>query len=391
MNLWAILSLIPGACHILLGIYVFLKQPKRSLNIVFFLFETSLAIWCLFEFGHRFTNNPQTAYLCLRISAIGWCFMNSLCANFILLFSRYEKFLKNKLIYIALYLPPPLILYLFINTELIFKHDLVKIYYGYNLFPGNFIGIYILYYMLLYFFVIYILYEVNKKGIILEKYQIKSIFFGTTIFLVLTSLTNIILPGLRIPSPELGTTFSIFWSTALSYAIHKYKPLIINSLKEKGILSPRKYFLEKCKIYLIQENKPIKAYEIFHDQITHGYLGLCISKYDPKKVKKDYNFSNIPIIWLTFNSSENAVSPKDLNSITSSISNFVKENENSILMLDCFDQIKFANGFKKSFHFLLELKNINIINKSIMLISIPPKMFSSVQISAIQKELEDIA
>ncbi len=202
--------------------------------------------------------------------------------------------------------------------------------------------------MLLYFFAIYILNDVRKKGIILEKYQIKSIFIGTTAFFVLTSLANVILPGLRIPSPELGTTFSVFWGGALFYAIHKHKPLTINSTKEKGLSNPQKYLLEKCKAYLTEENKPVKAYEIFHDLITHGHLGLCISKYDPEKIKRDYNISNTPVIWLTFNSLQNAVSPKDLNSILSSISDFVKENENAIFIIDCFDQIKLPTDLRKA-------------------------------------------
>lgn len=390
MNPWSILSLIPGIFHVIFGIYVLIKQPKRYLNIVFFLFEMSLAIWSLSEFGHRATNNSQTAYVCIQISAIGWCFMNSLCAHFILLFSRHEKFLKNKLIYICLYLPPLIILYLFINTEIIFKHELVKMYYGYNLLPGDFIGIYTLYYMLLYFFAVYILNEVKKKGIILKKYQISSIFIGTTAFLVFTSLTNVILPGIGILSPELGTTFSIFWSVALSYAVLKHESLMINPLKESNLSKPQKYSLEKGKAYLIKENKPIRAYEIFYDQITHGYLGLCISKYDPEKVKQNYNIHNTSIIWLTFKSSENAVSPKDISSIISLISNFAKENENPIFILDCFDQIKFANGFNKSYQLLLELKNISIINKSILIISISPSMFSNSQVSAIQNVMEDI-
>ncbi len=357
---------------------------------MFFLFEMSLAIWGFSEFGHRVTNDPQTAYLCLQISAIGWCFMNSICVHYILIFSRHEKLLNNKLIYIGIYLPPIIILYLFYNTELIFKHDLVKMYYGYNILPGNFIGIYTLYYLLLYFFVVYILSEIKKKGIVLERYKINSIFIGTTAFLALTSLVNVVLPGIGIPSPELGTTFSIFWSMTLSLPALKNEPLSVNPLKSEGLTGLQKYILEKGKIYFVKENKPAKAYEIFHDHITHGYLGLCISKYDPEKVKQKYNIFNTSIIWLTFKNSENAISPKDTNSLISLISNYINENENPVFILDCFDQIKFANGFKKSYHLLLELKNIINISKSIMIIPISPKMFTNNQVSAIQNEMENI-
>jgi len=390
MNVWAFISLFIGLFHLSLGVYVLYKNHKRPINVTFALLAFSLAIWCISEFGHRIADRPESAYIWVNVGGFGWCLMASFCTHFILVFSRQERILKSKLTYIALYLPSIVILYFFLITDLIYKHEPIKRSYGYTYLPGDFVWVFTLNYMLLYFFVIYLIVKVMRKGNALEKRQAKPMFLGSTIFLALSTLTNIVYPTTQESVPELGTAFSVIWGISVFYAVLKHRLFNVEpSIEEPGI-TPKQYYLEKGHVYLIKEEWPDKGYQIFYDQITHGSFGLCITKLEPEKVRERYKLAKTPIIWLTFNSVESAILPRDIDGLTSIVSDFVRKTEGSLFFFDCFSQIKLVNGFEKSLSMLKDLKKLCNENNSIMLISMFPKMFDEQQLVVIEKELEKV-
>ena len=390
MNVWAFISLFIGLFHLSLGVYVLYKNHKRPINVTFALLAFSLAIWCISEFGHRIADRPESAYIWVNAGGFGWCLMASFCTHFILVFSRQERILKSKLTYIALYLPSIVILYFFLITDLIYKHEPIKRSYGYTYLPGDFVWVFTLNYVLLYFFVIYLIVRVMRGGNALEKRQAKPMFLGSTIFLALSTLTNIVYPTTQESVPELGTAFSVIWGISVFYAVLKHRLFNVEpSIEEPGI-TPKQYYLEKRHVYLIKEEWPDKGYQIFYDQITHGSFGLCITKLEPEKVRERYKLAKTPIIWLTFNSVESAILPRDIDGLTSIVSDFVRKTEGSLFFFDCFSQIKLVNGFEKSLSMLKDLKKLCNENNSIMLISMFPKMFDEQQLVVIEKELEKV-
>ena len=390
MNYWAMFSFVAGILNLSLGIYVFFKGPRRPLNRIFTLFAFSLVIWCITEFGHRIVLDPEWAYLWIKIGGFGWCFMASLCAHFILVFARQEKILKNIFTYIGLYGPPSVILLLFLTTNLIYKQEPVKMYFGYTVLPGRFVWTYISYSLLLYIPVIYFLVEIIRKSTILEKKQAKPILIGSTFFLILGTSSNVIFPVFKISGPELGTTFSVVWAVSVFYAVLKHKLFILKPSTEELMGTPEKYALKMGLSYHVNEERPDRGYEIFYDQITHGKSGLCITKLAPGKVRERYKLIKTPVLWLTFKNVKDAISPKDIDGLTSVVSDFVRGAEKSLLFLDCFDQIKFANGFEKSLSMLKDFRKLCNESSSNLLLSINPAMFEKSQVSTIEKELEEV-
>ena len=387
MNFWAMLSLIPGVSHFFLGIYVLHRDRRELQNLVFAAFAFSLAIWCILEAGHRFTNNPNLAHLYIRVSGVGWCYMTSFWVHFLLIFARRKKYLKSKFTYIILYGPSSAILSLFLTTDLIYKQEPVRMYFGYTALPGELIWIYTLDYMLLYLFGVYILVGVVRKGIALERKQAKPVLFGTTASLVLATATNIILPHSSISAPELGTTISMVWGASVFYAVIKHRLFIVKPSIEEHIETPERYSLESGMGYFVNEERPDIGYKVFLDRITHGDFGLCISKLAPDKIRTRYNLVKTPILWLTFNNVEKSISPKNVDGLTSVISDFVRRTQKSLVFLDCFDQIKFAIGFDKALSALRDFMRLCVENNSTILMSIPPNMFEVEQLAAITDEL----
>ena len=242
MNPWALLPFVTGVFNLLLGVYILLKGPKRTLNRVFSLFAFSLAIWGISEVGHRVADSPEVAYLWMRGGGIGWCFMASLYFHFVLIFTKREALLKRKSTYVFLYLPPLIFLYLFLTTDLIYGQQLVKRSWGYTSIPGNIAWTFFLYYFLQYPLGIYFIADIKKKGSILEEKQAKPLLIGATSFLVIATTTNIVLPFIDVQLPEIGSSVSIILTACTLYAILKNK-LFIEELKQEETKSNKQKYI----------------------------------------------------------------------------------------------------------------------------------------------------
>jgi hypothetical protein len=244
MNPWAIQSLVAAVFNLTLGTYIFLKGPKKTIHIVFSLFAFSLTIWGISEFGHRSASSYESASMWIRGGGIGWCFMASLYLHFVLVLTKQEPFLKKKVTYVYLYLPPLVFLYLFLTTDLIYSQVVVKRSWGYTSLPGSFTWIFYFYYFLIYLLTIYFAALIQEKGSIIEKKQAKPILIGTTIFLVTATATNIAFPLFDVRMPELGSSLSVILTICTLYAILKHKLFIVEFRPEEGKEIAQKYLRE---------------------------------------------------------------------------------------------------------------------------------------------------
>jgi len=143
------------------------------------------------------------------------------------------------------------------------------------------------------------------------------------------------------------------------------------------------------RVYLFKEETPAQAYNRLKEALNYGFECLCISKLHPQKVRERYDVRKASILWLSFKEAEKPIKPTDLGKLRKTISEFVTRTDGSIVLLDCFDQIKFANGFQKSLTILKELRSVRAADRSTMLMSIDPRMFEEGQLEAIEKELEE--
>jgi len=353
------------------------------LNRVFSLFAFSLAIWGISEVGHRIADSPEVAYLWMRGGGIGWCFMASLYLHFVLIFTKRENFLKRKSTYGFLYLPATVFLYLFLTTDLIYGQQVVKRSWGYTSIPGNIAWVFFLYYFLLYLLMIYFIVDIERKGSTLEKKQARPLQIGITVFLVTATVTNIVFPVLNIQLPEIGSSLSIILTICTLYAILKYKLFIVELKPEEVKEINHKYILEKGCIYSIQEEKLDKSYEIFTDQLLHGSFGLCLSKFHPEKVRDTYGLTRTPIIWVTFKENDNTVSPKDVDAMESVIFDFLRKAERPVILIDCFNEIRLANGIDRAIDWLQRIKRACQENDCILLISVNPDILEEKELAMI--------
>jgi len=71
MNFYAISALINLVTSLILGGFTFFKNPKRAINISFFLLTIAISVWSLAYFLWQISDTYDTALLWTRILSIG--------------------------------------------------------------------------------------------------------------------------------------------------------------------------------------------------------------------------------------------------------------------------------------------------------------------------------
>jgi len=113
---------------------------------------------------------------------------------------------------------------------------------------------------------------------------------------------------------------------------------------------------EACYIFI---DKPGLAYDKIKRANVVGLDCLCVTKYNPVKLQKEFYIKNIDIIWLTYKNSEQAktISPRDLTKLKNLLNHKMTDSQSLVLLLDCLKEIKLSKGFDNTLKFLAFLKN----------------------------------
>lgn len=136
-------------------------------------------------------------------------------------------------------------------------------------------------------------------------------------------------------------------------------------------------------IHLLKEEKPEQGYAMIKEAIQYAFNGFCVSKLEPSKVKYRYGVKNAQIIWLTFNKTrEKSIPPDDLSGLKSLVS---KMDPGSVLLFDCFNEIKLVNGFKAALEFFEELSDLCAKKRLALILSVNPKKLAEEQVLALER------
>jgi PAS domain S-box-containing protein len=115
-NFFIFLYLLAIIANIILGLFIFLKDRKNKLNILFSLFSISIAIWSFGNFYPDFMyalnnyNLSKSQIIDLRVfsnnfTTIGSVFQAAFLLHFVLVFTERDKWFKSKISVILLYIP----------------------------------------------------------------------------------------------------------------------------------------------------------------------------------------------------------------------------------------------------------------------------------------------
>ncbi|MDO9536772.1 MAG: DnaA/Hda family protein [Thermoplasmata archaeon] len=150
--------------------------------------------------------------------------------------------------------------------------------------------------------------------------------------------------------------------------------------------------LKTSHSYLIEEERPVKCFEYFVDNLNLGMKGLALTRINPKRVNEQYDVGDAQILWLTDKEgdADNRVMPV-LERIIYKIEDFLNSPGKSILLIDGLDYLISNNNFDSVLRFLRRLIDEVSESDAIFITSVTPETIDEQGLKILEREMEIIS
>lgn len=163
------------------------------------------------------------------------------------------------------------------------------------------------------------------------------------------------------------------------------KKEVVEKVKERA--------LEEGLNYLIYEERTMKSFEVFVESIEEGIPGLCITATFPGKLRKNYNFGDSKVYWLSEakHAEEESLDPKRLDfEIMRSVDRFMREKDRCIILIDGFEHLVMENGFDHVMKFTKKVNDMASMHNATIVVPINPESIDPQKMNVLKKEFDKI-
>ena len=229
---YLIASLLTALSSLLLGSYVFLRNKKRILNITYFLFNISIAIWS-FGFAMTITAPDKTMGLFwVRFLNVGAILIPGLFLHFILALLEIDK-KKRALLKFTYFIISIILVFNF--TDLLIKDVAPKLFFNYYSVPGSLYPLFIAIFCSYVGYAFYLLFKEHKRSSGLRRNQLKYVLIASIIGF--GGSMTLLLPVFNVNVPPLGYLFVSLYSIIVTYSIIQHRLMDINIVFKKGTVN----------------------------------------------------------------------------------------------------------------------------------------------------------
>ena len=150
--------------------------------------------------------------------------------------------------------------------------------------------------------------------------------------------------------------------------------LVVEPEVEKQVSTPLKYNLELQDVYLVEEEKPEKAYDMFTDLVRHGFKGFGICRTHPQKIREKYALEKTPVMWLSEIERKQVeqVGPQDIPKLIYLVSEFIKRAQPAVVIVEGLEYLVVQNDFKSVLKLIHTLSDYVATSQSILLLPVNP-------------------
>ncbi|MEM3739111.1 MAG: DUF835 domain-containing protein, partial [Thermoplasmata archaeon] len=143
--------------------------------------------------------------------------------------------------------------------------------------------------------------------------------------------------------------------------------------------------IEPGDVVLVVSPDGRKGFETFR-YLASKMPGLCITTKHPKTVRSEFQFTKLPVIWISeITTKENAIEPTKLEfEISYHIYSFLREGEKRVVYIDDIDYITAVNGFKNMHDFLKSVADDAASRNSVLIFSVTMAPYDAAQQSTIR-------
>jgi len=169
-----------------------------------------------------------------------------------------------------------------------------------------------------------------------------------------------------------------------------FKPVQEEAAEPTAVESILGMKLERGLAYLVENEDPDGAYKLFVDELAKGNQGLCITRDFPTKIRRMYNLTTTPVLWLSNADQEFAVEPVQLGKLYHKIEDFLKKAEKATVMISGMEYLIVQNNYHSALKFLQLVRDQVAINDGILIATISPDTLSEKDLKLIEREMEPL-
>ena len=143
--------------------------------------------------------------------------------------------------------------------------------------------------------------------------------------------------------------------------------------------------------YLIEEERPARAFRLLTDFLGGGGSGLVITRTNPKRVRQAHDLSAGRVLWLTDRegSAEETIAPT-LERLVYEIEDFMGKQPRGAILLDGIEYLVSNNSFDAVLMFVRRLLDAISESRYAFIISLGPATLKEQELKVLEREMEVI-
>jgi hypothetical protein len=195
------------------------------------------------------------------------------------------------------------------------------------------------------------------------------------------------LAGISFPTPMAPA--NMVASTVFFYAIVRERLFDIRPSDDfsRVKFKPISTNLEKGRSYAVEEKGTDTSFRIFASELSAGRKGLIVSRRHPDQIREEFGLKNTPIIWLAHRPVKEAVSPSNLQLLERTITRFMSEGRNTVVLVEGLDKLILETSSEKAMRFMFALGDEALVRGSRLILSFDPNGLSERDLALLMRDM----
>ena len=223
--------------------------------------------------------------------------------------------------------------------------------------------------------------------------DVNLIILGVAGYAIAEFVVEVVLPSYSIDGRAPGFILEMALIGLVSFAVRErgfLEDLLVPQTEAQLATAPT-YSIERGLTYLVLEETPEHAFEIFRDFVTHGAQGLCITRKAPKLVSEAYGLEKTPILWLSrVAAQKNSIRPSPPENVALAVEHFFAVGKESVVLLDGLEYLISHNDFASILALMHDLNENVSLSDSILLVPLDTRALEEREFALLKREAEII-
>lgn len=385
-QIYSLTSIIAGVFALLLGIYVFRKNPFMKTTSTFFILSVWIFWISILDF---FLMNAPTESSARWIARFLFFMLIMMFGGFLYLSSLlpYEGstrwFEKHRMIFwvgvtISAIIPS------------IAVDKMLKTSYGWGVPPSP--AIFLLSTIILAYvsFSVYMLLHIAKRNKKIKN-QCFIMMAGISAPFIYGLLTSRFMEYIGLNLPPLFSPGFLISITIFAYGVLRHRLFYLLPIKETDVRLSHNSLINSIKtdvdrILLVEEKRGEVGYTIFANEIGKGSSGLLITRTHPDYIREKFGLLKTPMIWLASHPGPDRIHPSNLAILEHAIIEFIQKADGPVIALEGLEFLITNNSTQEVMKLFYNIKDEIISSGGKLILTLDPATMSDNELALLERE-----